>query len=178
MLTSAEVRETLERAERRFVDVCTSATDDQWRFRPVGEGDRAWTIPQVIEHVTGANEGVLRVLRDVVVTSSRGDQPLAFEDEDMPYMFYGGGGAAPPGLQTPTGVLTKDASIAVYRASVRAILDWYDSTDVDLRACALVHPAFGLFDGAQWLLFDAVHTQQHRGQVLDIKRASDGRQYR
>jgi len=52
-------------------------------------------------------------------------------------------------------------------------LDWYDSVDLDLRECALTHPAFGLFDGAQWLLFVAVHTRQHRGQLLDLKLASD-----
>ena len=52
--------------------------------------------------------------------------------------------------------------------------EWgYDGLEIDLRECALVHPAFGLFDGAQWLLFVAVHAQQHRGQILDVRRACD-----
>jgi uncharacterized damage-inducible protein DinB len=172
VLTSAEVRESVERAERRFVDACTCATEEHWRFQPAGEGDRAWTIAQVVEHVAGANGGILRILQKVV-TSPRDEQPLTFEDEDMPYLFYGGGGGQPPGLAAPTGALSKDESIAAYRNSAQAILDWYDATDVDLRECALVHPAFGLFDGAQWLLFVAVHTQQHRGQILDVVLAAD-----
>jgi uncharacterized damage-inducible protein DinB len=172
VLTSAEVRESVERAERRFVDACTRATDDHWGFQPAGDGDRAWTISQVVEHVTGANERLLRVLGNVV-TSPRRNQALDFEDEDMPFIFYGGGGPAPPGLKPPTGTRAKDDSITAYRATAQAILDWYDAVDVDLRACASVHPAFGLFDGAQWLLFAAVHTQQHRGQILDVMLEAD-----
>jgi hypothetical protein len=173
MLAGAEVREAVARAERRFIDACVSATDEQWKFQPVGVGDRAWSIPQVVEHVTGANQGLLRRLRDVVTNSPRGDQVPDFEDEDMPFIFYGGGRGAPPGLGEPTGLAPKDESVAAFEASMRAIVDWYDGLEVDLRECALVHPAFGLFDGAQWMLFVAVHTQQHRGQILDVKLASD-----
>jgi uncharacterized damage-inducible protein DinB len=172
VLTSAEVREAVARAEQRFVDACANANDDHWRFQPSGDGDRAWTISQVVEHVTGANGGILRILHKVI-TSPRGDQALDFDDEDMPYLFYGGGGGAPPGLASPTGTLSKDDSIAAYRASSEAILDWYDTNEVDLRTCASVHPAFGLFDGVQWLLFVAVHTQQHRGQILDVVLAAN-----
>ena len=174
MLTQAEVRESVERAERRFIDSCATTTHDQWRFQPSGPGDRGWTIPQIVEHVTGANDGLVRVLQAAVVTSRRGDQLPDFEDEDMPYIFYGGGGAAPPDWKTPTGAITsKSESLAAFQASTRAILDCYDSIDIDLRECARVHPAFGLFDGAQWFLFAAVHMQQHRGQILDVKLASD-----
>jgi DinB family protein len=177
VLTAAEVRQAVVRAERRFVEVLLAATDEEWRFQPldsVGVGDRTWSMPQVVEHVTGANEGLLKVLRDVLVVSPRGDQLPDFDDDDMPYIFYGGGGAPPAGLPEPTGRQTDKATcIGGFEASVRAILDWYDGVDVDLRECALTHPAFGLFDGAQWLLFAAVHTRQHRGQLLDLKAACE-----
>jgi len=81
-------------------------------------------------------------------------------------------GAPPPGLREPTGLASQEESVAAFAASMQAILDWYDTVDVDLRECARVHPAFGVFDGAQWLLFVAVHTQQHRGQILDVKLAA------
>jgi hypothetical protein len=172
VVTSGEVREALERSGRRFIDACASATPDQWGFRPV-EG-RAWTMPQIVEHVTTANRGVLRLMQDVVVESPRGDQVLAFDDEDMPYLFYGGVPPAPPGLEEPSGTLTdRGESLAGFERSVRSIVDWYDTVDVDLRSCALAHPAFGVFDGVQWLLFAAVHAQQHRGDVLDVKLECD-----
>lgn len=131
-------------------------------------------MPQVVEHVTGANEGILRLLRDVVIKSPRGGKTLDFDDEDMPYLFYGGAGRLPPGFdEEPSGGQPdKEASLSGLESSVGAILDWYDTTNADLRQCALRHPAFGLFDGAQWLLFAAVHTQQHRGQLLDLKLAA------
>jgi uncharacterized damage-inducible protein DinB len=175
VLTPMEVREAVERAERRFVEACVSATDDEWQYRPIaGAGDRAWSMPQVVEHVTTANQNILPVLRDTLVTSPRGDQKLDFEDDDMPYIFYGGGGAPPAGLEEPSGAQTNVVeSIARFQASVQAILEWCDGVDIDLRECALTHPAFGLLDGAQWLLFVAVHMQQHRGQLLDLKLACD-----
>jgi hypothetical protein len=168
VLTSGEVREALERSGRRFVEACASATDRQWEFQPV-EG-RAWRMPQIVEHVTGANDGVLRLLQQTVVGSPRGDQVLAFDDEDMPYLFYGGGLAAPPGLDEPLGTLTdRRESLAGFERSVHSLVEWYSTLDVDLRSCALAHPAFGVFDGVQWLLFAAVHAQQHRGDVLDVQ---------
>ncbi len=174
MLTSVQVREAVERAERRFIDACAGARDKQWQFQAPGSGQEAWTMPQVVEHVTFANKGVLRLLREVVVNSPRDDQHPDFEDEDMPYLFYGGAGPAPPGGEEPSGTLTdRDKGIAAFRASMDAILDWYDGNDVDLRECAVRHPTLGLFDGAQWLLFVAVHAQQHRGQLLDVRLASD-----
>jgi hypothetical protein len=174
VLTPIQVREAVERAEHRFVEVCASATEEQWQFRPPGSGDRAWTMPQVVEHVTTANQGTLLLLQSVVVSSPRDDQIPDFDDEDMPYLFYGGGGGLPPGaLPEPSGSWSQDHGTAAFEESVRALVDWYDAVDVDLRECAIEHPAFGLFDGAQWMIFQAVHAQQHRGQLLDVKRASD-----
>jgi DinB superfamily len=173
VLTSTEVRDAVERAERRFVEACLSATDEQWLFQPRA-GERSWNMPQIVEHVATANRNMLPALRDRLVTSPRGHRNLDFEDEDMPYIFYGGGGTPPAGLEEPSGEQSNKAEgVAAFQASVRAILDWYDCVNVDLRDCALAHPAFGLFDGAQWMLFVAVHIQQHRGQVLDVKLASD-----
>ena len=175
MLTDAEVRDAVSRAERRFVETLADATDEEWRFQPPARvGERAWSMPQVVEHVTGANEGLLKVLRDVLVSSPRGDRLPDFEDDDMPYIFYGGGGPAPAGIPQPTGAQTDKATcIDGFEASIQAILDWYDGVAVDLREFAVPHPAFGLFDGAQWLLFVAVHSRQHRGQLLDLKVACD-----
>jgi hypothetical protein len=174
VLTSVEVREAVERAERRFVDVCVGATDKDWCFEPAGSGQDAWKMPEVVEHVTDANHGVLGLLRDVVVKSPRGDLRRDFDDDDMPYLFYGGAGPAGQGLAEPSGTVTdREESIAAFRASMRALLDWYDNVDVDLRECAAKHPAFGIFDGAQWLLFAAAHVQQHRGQLLDLRLASE-----
>jgi DinB superfamily len=174
VLTSVEVREAVERAKSLFIDACAGGTDGQWRFRPEGSGQDGWNMPQVVEHVTFANKGVLRLLREVVLNSPRDDRPLDYQDDDMPYLFYGGAGPAPPDGQDPQGTpADRDDSIEAFRASMDALLDWYDSNDVDLRAYAVRHPALGLFDGAQWLLFAAAHARSHRGQLLDVRIAAD-----
>jgi DinB superfamily len=78
------------------------------------------------------------------------------------------------GLEEPSDPgLDKADAVEAFETSMRAIIEWHDQLAIDLRECALRHPAFGLFDGAQWLLFAAVHAQQHRGQLLDLKHLSD-----
>jgi hypothetical protein len=174
VLTSVQVREAVERAKSVFIDACVGATDAQWRFHPEGSGQQGWTMPQVVEHVTFANNGVHRLLGEVVVKSPRDGRPLDYRDDDMPYLFYGGAGPAPLGGEEPSGTpADRDDSTEAFRASMDALLDWYDSSDVDLRAYAVKHPTLGLFDGAQWLLFAAVHARSHRGQLLDVRIAAD-----
>jgi hypothetical protein len=173
VLTSVQVREAVERSKLRFVEACAGSTDEQWQFQPAGSGQDARTMPQVVEHVTFANEGVLGLLRDIVVKSPLDDQRLDYEDDDMPYLFYGGAGPAPPGGEEPTGTRNRIESVCAFTASMDAIMDWYERTDVDLRQCALRHPTLGVFDGAQWLLFAAVHAHSHRGQLLDLRLACD-----
>src|SRR5262245_14759332 len=101
-------------------------------------------MPQVVEHVTTGNQGVLLMMQSVVVSSPRGDQMPEFDDEDMPYIFYGGGGAPPPRLPEPLGAWTQDQGIVAFQESMLALLQWYDALDIDLRECAVAHPAFGL----------------------------------
>ena len=135
VLTPTEVLEAVERAERRFVETCVSATDDQWKFRPPsGAGDRAWSMPQVVEHVTAANQSILQVLRDILARSPRGDRNRDFEDDDMPYIFYGGGGAPPAGLEQPSGTHTNKAEcISGFQASVR---ESWTGTTASTSTCA------------------------------------------
>jgi hypothetical protein len=48
-------------------------------------------------------------------------------------------------------------------------MDWLERTVVDLRGFCAPHPALGLLDGKQWLLFVAAHVERHTRQILEIK---------
>lgn len=39
----------------------------------------------------------------------------------------------------------------------------------DLRAYGLLHPVFSVFDGVQWILFAAAHTDNHLPQLRGLR---------
>jgi hypothetical protein len=46
---------------------------------------------------------------------------------------------------------------------------WARATTADLRAHGLPHPVFGVFDGVQWILFAAAHTDSHLPQLRALQ---------
>lgn len=90
-------------------------------------------------------------------------------DDEMPYLFYGG--EEPPNLATPTGTWTNlNEGVERLRGSADAIVDWASGTPLELRCHGLVHPVFGLLDGAQWVRFAAVHTWRHRPDLQQVRK--------
>jgi hypothetical protein len=127
-------------------------------------------MSEVTEHVAFANQGVLSVLSQRL-TGLLG-RPLALEDDEIPFLFYGGG--EPPASEPLTGSSTDiDAAADALDASSRAVVDWASATDLDLRSHGLVHPVFGLMDAVQWLLFVYAHTARHRADLFDLRRSPD-----
>ena len=98
--------------------------------------------------------------------------PPDITDEEMPYLFYNA--VEPPNVARPSGTWTElDAALDQLRSSASALGAWADSATVDLRSHGLVHPVFGMLDGAQWLRFSAVHTWRHRSELRAVRRSID-----
>jgi len=164
LTAAAELRE----ATRRFVASCTSASDDQWRFRPDAN---TWSIAHVMEHVAISNRNIHHMLSKRLLDSPIGDRSRGVTDGEIPYLFYRG--EEPPNVAAPTGEWTdRRAAVEALEASARSIVDWADGVDADLRTVGVAHPVFGLLDGVQWLLFAAAHTERHRAQVIGLTRHS------
>jgi hypothetical protein len=49
------------------------------------------------------------------------------------------------------------------------LVAWVRGTPADLRAHGLPHPVFGVFDGIQWILFAAAHTDNHLPQLRALQ---------
>jgi hypothetical protein len=99
------------------------------------------------------------------------DGPLVLEDDEIPFLFYGGG--EPPPAQPLTGAWSDRApACEALGVSAQRVIEWAGNTDLDLRSCGCVHPVFGLMDGVQWLLFLYAHTERHRWELLDLERSS------
>ena len=80
---------------------------------------------------------------------------------------------APPGAAEPTGRFATRADGAAALLAVRdGVVDCVRSHGDRLREIGFPHPVFGPFDGVQWVLFLAAHTDNH---IPDLRRAGTAR---
>lgn len=137
------VDKQIEEATERFVDELVGVGGQQWMAKP--ELDQ-WSLSEVVEHVTIVNRNLLARLDSLGPI----DVPPDITDEEMPYLFYNA--VEPPNVARPSGTWTElDAAVDQLRSSASALGAWADSATVDLRSHGLLHPVFGMLDGAQWL---------------------------
>jgi hypothetical protein len=140
----------------------------EWKLRPAG---KEWSIAETVEHVVLTNRGVLARLGRLFASPLADDAPR-FDDAAISSDMFRTAGPAPPGLAEPEGrFATRAEGVAALEASRDALLAWARDADGDLRRHGLPHPVFGVFDGVQWILFAAAHTDNHVPQVRALRAA-------
>jgi hypothetical protein len=164
MSTLADTATGLRDAMTVYAKACAATTKEDW----VCQGPpRGWSMAETTEHVATTNVGIRRIVGALRPVEQ--DQSIALDDREINVgMFHGDGTPPGPG---PTGTWT-DApeAVAQFEQSMQALVELTNGNEHDLRAGAFEHPAFGLMDGVQWLLFAAVHTNSH-GVEIDQLRA-------
>ncbi len=128
-------------------------TREQWSHRPDGE---EWSLAETVEHVVLTNEATLGLLGRPLFSMPRPES-----------MFRG---PAPPGLAEPKGRYeSSQRGIEALTATRDAIVERVIAEEGRLRDFALPHPVFGPFDGVQWVLFVAAHTDNHIPQLRRLR---------
>ncbi len=154
-----------------FTSSLAGLSPEAWLFRPAPD---RWTIGETAEHIALVESSILRVLtgklaqhplaegqraaqkaRDVLVTNAMFDRSTRRP--------------APESVQ-PTGRFSDPLQASdAFTTARAAIIEWLTTTELDLRGVAMPHPALGLLDGKQWILFAAAHCQRHTRQILEVK---------
>ena len=150
-------------AADRFNGFCRNITDHDWSHCTKAS---SWSIADIAEHVTISNSNILRLLKTIVDSPLHGKCP-DITDFEVPYLFYR---AEEPGnIASPTGRFHANrAAFSSFEDVIAAIMESMDGVSGDLRQVGARHPAFGMLDGIQWLLFTAAHTERHRAQMIGV----------
>jgi hypothetical protein len=168
-MTSA--REALERFLRStgaFAALLEDVSDERWTVRPDGE---EWSVAETVEHVVLTDRATLARFRERLFASPVLPGARRFPDERISDEMFRA--PAPPGLAEPTGRFATGTEGRAALADVRdAIAGFVDSEAARLRDFALPHPVFGPFDGVQWVLFLAAHTDNHVSQLARLSRTA------
>jgi hypothetical protein len=163
----------LEESRRAFLDSVKGLSEAQLRYKTAPD---RWSIAEVAEHIALAEERIFNNITAKVMKSPLTDELRAqiqaddgrirrtVTDRSSPRQ-------APEALR-PTGRFpTMPELLAAFEASRARTLDYARNGQVDLRGHAAPHPALGVIDGYQWLLFLSAHCSRHTAQILEVKAA-------
>lgn len=154
----------LERSTRSFLDALDGVSERAWLLRPDGE---TWSLADTTEHVVLTDRSVRKRLEHLLAAPLPVGAPR-FDDAAISAAMFDG--PAPPGLAEPKGRFATCADGVAALVAVRdELVAWARETAADLRAHALPHPVFGVFDGVQWILFAAAHTDNHLPQLRTLR---------
>jgi hypothetical protein len=136
-------------------------------------GEMAWSVGDVVEHLaaTERSSGKLLLTRlgiDPIQDPARpNESDLSGRDEDVwRWVADGTQQREAPEFVRPKGrYATREEAEDALSAARSDIIRFAEATTLDLRGRAAPHPALGLIDGVQWLLFLAAHTVRHTRQI-------------
>ncbi len=140
-----------------------------------------WSVAEVLDHLARSEVGTARFLAKRIASareSGVGADPqvesVRHRLDQYQVAVSTGRFVAPERIAPGPGVATADA-LAALRASREVLLATiHDADGVDLTQVRVPHPAFGEFDGYQWLLFVGQHEARHARQILAIRDALAG----
>ena len=165
MHTKITALASMQSSTRVFVEALDGVSDAQWVLRP---SDQEWSLAETVEHVVLTNRLILAALGRARAAPISADA-RRFDDAAISDAMFRDAGPA-PGLAEPTGCFaTRADGVAALGASCDAIATWTGQAREDLRMHGLPHPVFGLFDGVQWILFSAAHTDNHVPQLRALR---------
>jgi hypothetical protein len=155
-----------ERSTHSFLDVLDGVSERAWRIHPTGE---AWSLADTVEHVVLTNRLVRARLRQLRAAPLPPGTPR-FEDATISAGMFETAPPPPIDLAEPKG------RFATRTEGIGALVQIHDELvacargmAADLRAYGLPHPVFGVFDGVQWILFAAAHTDNHLPQLRALR---------
>ncbi len=162
MIDVVEAIARFERSTRSLLDALEGVSEQTWRLRPA-EG--AWSVAETVEHVVLANRLICSRLAALPAAPFPPGVPR-LDDAAISADIFDGAAPPPVDLAEPKGCFASRAEgIAALVDTRERLLARARGTGADLRACGLVHPVFGVFDGVQWILFAAAHADNHLPQL-------------
>jgi len=169
--TIADILAASEQAQTRFIAAVSNLTEAQANFRP---DENQWTIAEIVEHVSVANDGFLRITHKLLKEAESAAKPPK-ADLNLGHTSLDENGQQPGPFQAPERVRPKggvsvEDSLAKMRASLAGFAEIQSRLEaVDLSDQMFPHPALGPIDAYQWMVLLGEHEDRHRGQIERLK---------
>jgi hypothetical protein len=155
-----------EQSTESFLQLLDDVSEREWRLRPAGE---TWSLAETVEHVVLANRSIHATLQQLL-TAPLSASAAPFDDSAISSEMFATASPPPPGAGEPKGrFTTREQGLAALVEVRDRLIASAREAGADLRTHGLPHPVFGLFDGVQWILFAAAHTDNHLPQLRGLR---------
>jgi len=163
-----EVIQYLNRTKEDLLSAVAGLSESQLNFQT---SPKCWSIAGVVEHVALVEDAVItRLLQEITSAPTvpadnkvrETDAGLLRKAVDRSVRFEA------PGQFHPTGKALA-TSLDQFLNSRKKIVDFVQSTPLDLRQISTQHRVFGPLDGHQRLLVLAAHSARHTQQIIESK---------
>ncbi|MEO8637207.1 MAG: DinB family protein [Gemmatimonadales bacterium] len=160
----------LDVTSQGFLQATEGLTPEQWNWKPAPD---IWSIRETAEHTTVVLRRIARTLTATILSQPlppTDDRSHASDEVIIQRLFDRTVRRPAPEAVLPTGRWATAAQCtAAYVEGQEQVKEWYTGITDDLRQFGAAHPALGMLDGVQWLLFLTAHTERHTRQMREIQ---------
>ena len=158
----------LEDTRQAFLKSIADVSEAQWTAKP---SPTAWSIAEVAEHIAISEETILGLVTKQMIQAPPPQPGAGISDETLIARITDRSkkAQAPEMLKPVNKWPTREALVQAFNASRDKTIAFVKTTDVDLRAHATPHPAFGALDTHQWILLIAGHSARHTAQIEEVR---------
>jgi uncharacterized damage-inducible protein DinB len=161
----------LESTKNGVLEAIKGLSDAQWNFKA---GPDRWSIAQVMEHLAAAEDLLLGMTKEKVMTAPAGPprepaEVKKIDDEVLARVPDRTHKAEAPEPLRPTNRFGSPVDAEKHFLEGRATTEEYLKTTPGLRAHYIDSPMGAKLDGYEWVLLIAAHSERHTKQMLEVK---------
>jgi hypothetical protein len=157
----------LDRTREGLVDATKGFSDEQWKFKPA---PNRWSAAEVVEHLVLIENMVHGIVGKMEQAPAAGPDhdPKKVEALILAKVPDRAEKAEAPAPAVPSGRWIPAETLEHFLKSRGETVSLLRSAP-GLRGHVVNHPVFGPFDGYEWILAVAAHSERHTKQILELK---------
>jgi len=166
----ARMIELLDASEREYLDRTSQVSEEQWIYKatPV-----TWSVGEIAEHIMLAELLLFGCIERALAgpeDSRWSEAPqgkVELLEKALPNRAFK---ATAPSAVVPTGMLSREETMARYRQARARTRDFAEHTDLPLKAFKFKHPfpVFDMLSAYDWLLYIPLHHLRHNMQIAEV----------
>jgi len=151
-----------------LTEITRALTEREWAYKPTPD---AWCPQEIVEHLAATERSVLTLVTERLperAASADGGHGGLDDDEVVARLEDRNRKVkSPERARRAASYPSAGDAMHAFHAARTITLGYAQETTDDLRTRLGPHPAVGVIDGFQWLLFLGAHTNRHVAQIRE-----------
>ena len=160
----------LKETEKNFLAAINGVSEAQWKFKAAPD---RWSIAETAEHIATAEDLIWERVNEMIKAPANPEKRVETQGKDkiiLEKIPDRSRKAQAPEVLKPTGKFATREELVKHFMETRAKeIAFLEQTKEDLRSHIADHPALGLMDGYQWVIFNGAHSKRHTAQIQEVK---------